>query len=325
MTWLEKIKKKIISESRFQDVIFIFGLFTFSIILVLGLFPKTEAGQSASRISFIYLMMVIPIIIAIYFIIVSFKRKLYFETSEISTSITFKIALAFVFIAILSSVPILILSNNIINQTMSELINDDTISALEESVKMSNNKIYESHHVIKNELKSIYLSLIRRTINIRSTKDRFYISKTNELKGFQTIFFRVSKRNLEGNELSILKEGHFGDSFTNTIIKFLKDTDVREGYKVHNISNDDSSVHLGMLFYKKFLIIVFKEIQPKLYKRIDIYKNLLEEYKSQIFLKPYFQMGTGIVLLVIAIIIIILSMSLGFFLSRNITYLYLNL
>ena len=74
MNLIEKIAKKNINKPRLQDVIFIAGIFAFSIILVLGLFPKTAPEENAARISFVYLLMVIPIIVAIYFIIISFKR-----------------------------------------------------------------------------------------------------------------------------------------------------------------------------------------------------------------------------------------------------------
>ena len=119
-------KKRVINKSRFQDVIFLVGIFVFSAVLILGLFPTTETEEEVGKTYYLYLMMTIPVIAAIYFIIVSFRRKLYAGTTEISSSIRFKIALAFVFVAIIPSLPIIILSNKLINHTITEWISRRT-------------------------------------------------------------------------------------------------------------------------------------------------------------------------------------------------------
>ncbi len=318
MVTLEKIRRKITSKSRFQDVIFIIGIFAFSIIIVLGLFPKTDPEESASRISFIYLTMVIPIIVAIYFIIISFKRQLYSESSEISSSITFKIALAFVFVAILSSIPTILVSNNLINHTIAQLINEKTINALEESVNMSYDSIHDSYKDIEGELKSLNFSIKKGTINIHSIKDRQYLSNMFMLKGFHTIFYRVLEKNFYNN-IAKLNGGNFNKDHSSGITKFLQNTTLTQGHSVNNISIDKSPILIGNLYHRGYLIVLYKEIPEIVFERIALYKESLERYESQDILKPYFQMGVGIVLLIMAILIILLSISLGFFLSRNIT------
>ncbi len=317
MITLEKLKSKITTKSRFQDVIFIIGILAFTTVLVLGLFPKTEKEESAARVSFIYLMMIIPIIVAIYFIIISFKRKLYSKSSEISSSITFKIALAFVFVAILSSLPIILITNNIINHTFTELISENTINALEESVKMSHDSIRDYHDNIQGELKTLDYSIGKGTFNIRIAKDRKYISNMHNIKGLNTIFYKVHRTDFSNNNIANFDKNNSDDNFT--ITKFLRNTTLKSGYCVSNISIDERSIIIGKLLIKGFLIIIYKELPGDIFARIYLYKDSLARYESKDFLKPYFHMGVGIVLLIMAIFIIVLSISLGFFLSRNIT------
>ncbi|MCU0821466.1 MAG: ATP-binding protein [Spirochaetes bacterium] len=305
MKLIDKIKNTTISKSRLQDVIFIVGILAFSIILVLGLFPKTDPE-------------VIPITAAIYFIIISFKRKLYSETSEISSSITFKIGLAFVFVAILSSLPILIISNNIINETISQFVNNETISTFEESLEMAQDSIQECYFNIERELISLEYSLNSGTITM-SPDDRKYLSNIYRLKGFQTIYYRILKNDYyTGNILKTL--GNAGEDPQLLVInKFLNNINIENGYSIHNISVNKESVLLGKLYYNSSLIVIYMKIPQKVYNRIAIYKNSLSKYNREDFLKPYFRMGIGIVLLIIAIIVILVAISLGFFLSRNIT------
>lgn len=315
---IENLKMKILSKSRFQDVIFITGIFAFSIILVLGLFPKTDPEEGAARISFVYLMMVIPIIVAIYFIIISFKRKLYSQSSEISSSITFKIALAFVFVAILSSIPIILISNNIINETISQLINEETIKALEESLEMSNDSIYKHYTDMERELKALDYSLNNGNRN-PGWSSRSNLVNINKMKGYNTLFLRVNKKAGTGNTLLRLTKNNSAGDHSRIIIKFLENTMIEKGYRIYNISLDENPVLLGSLYKNDFLIAIYSSLPQKLYNRVSLYKNSLSRYKREDFLKPYFQVGIGIVLLTIAILVIIFAISLGFFLSRNIT------
>ena len=118
------IKKASFSRSRIQDVIFLAGIFLFSAVLIIGLFPKTQTEDSASRIYFFYLIGSVPVIAAVYFIIVSFRRKIYASAPDTGSSIRFKIALAFVFVAVIPSLPIILLSNRLIYHTMMEMLSE---------------------------------------------------------------------------------------------------------------------------------------------------------------------------------------------------------
>jgi nitrogen fixation/metabolism regulation signal transduction histidine kinase len=105
----------------------------------------------------------------------------------------------------------------------------------------------------------------------------------------------------------------------NNIKKFLDNISIDSGYSIHNISVNEDSILLGKLYNNSNLIVIYMKIPQKIYNRIAIYKNSLSKYNREDFLKPYFQMGIGIVLLTIGILVIIVAISLGFFLSRNIT------
>ena len=60
---------------------------------------------------FIYAVMTVPVVAALYFIIMSLRRNLYTGAARIGSSIQYKMAIAFVFVAVLPSLPVVLTSN----------------------------------------------------------------------------------------------------------------------------------------------------------------------------------------------------------------------
>ncbi len=107
-----------------QDLVFLVGIFLFISIMIIGLFPGEDIGFVINREYFIYGAMTVPVVAAIYFIIIGFRRKRFADSSMIGSSIRKKMALAFVFVALLPSLPIVITSNYFIHQTMSHILDE---------------------------------------------------------------------------------------------------------------------------------------------------------------------------------------------------------
>ncbi len=66
---------------RAHDVVFLIGIFVFSAVLVLGLFPSVDTQGEAAR-SFSSIRDDGPVVAAVYFIIISFRRQLSSGRSE---------------------------------------------------------------------------------------------------------------------------------------------------------------------------------------------------------------------------------------------------
>lgn len=307
-----------INKSRFQDIIFLIGIFLFSALLILGLFPKDvdiETGKSF----FLYYMMTIPIIAAVYFIVISFRRKLYSESSEIGSSIRMKIAVAFVFVAVLPSLPIIMISNNIINRTITELISEKTSYSLEESIAMSKESIQQSHNGIQLELRSLDYLIKNGVVDPGSSRSRELVKNMFSLKDYNVLFFRVLRNAPLNNSIHLIDRLREDDSSEKTVEKFLGAVNLKEKYRIHNLFIGKNSVLLGMLSTGGYLIAITKKIPESVFKRITVYEDALRRYKQTEFLRPYFQTGVGIFLLLLSIFIILISIAVSIILSRSIT------
>ena len=317
MPLFEKLTSMRISKSRFQDIIFLIGIFLFSALLILGLFPKDvdiETGKSF----FLYYMMTIPIIAAVYFIVISFRRKLYSESSEIGSSIRMKIAVAFVFVAVLPSLPIIMISNNIINRTITDLISEKTSYSLEESIAMSKESIQHSNSGIQLELRSLNYLIENGVVDPGSSRGRRLVKNMFSLKDYNVLFFRVLRNAPLNNSIRLVDRLREDGSSEKTVEKFLEAVDLEKNYRVHNLFIEKNSVLLGMLNAGGYLIAITEKIPERVFKRISVYEDALRRYKQMEFLRPYFQTGVGIFLLLLSIFIILISIAVSIVLSRSI-------
>jgi two-component system, NtrC family, nitrogen regulation sensor histidine kinase NtrY len=313
------LKKNVIKKSRFQDIIFISGILAFSAALILGLFPDANIEESTEREYFINLIMIIPILAAIYFLFISFSRKIYSKSSDFSSSIIFKMMLAFTSVAILPSLAIIIISNHIINITVSNLIADETIYSLRESINLSKDYINNYYEDINGELNSIENSIKKGIINLNSDSGRMLIVENCNYKGLMCNIYKVNEKNNELNKIQIQINGIKNKNYTAGITKFFQYSDLDLLLKISNISISNESILLGQLYSNGFIVSIMKEIPSIIYNRINLYKDSLKKYENNEFLKPYFQTDVGLLLLFIVILVVLISISVSYFLSRGIT------
>lgn len=304
------IKKIISSKSRFQDFIFLAGIFFFAALLIVGLFPTNDVEEEVGKTYYLYLMMAIPVIAAVYFIIVSFRRQLYSGTSEITTSIRFKIALAFVFVAIVPSLPIIILSNRIINHTIAQYISERDTLAMEEALKMANETLAASFSDIRYRLEIIanyglyssYPALQRQEGRLKS-------------QGYGLLLYSF----VEGSGFLLLTPRKEAHEFSTGIGATLNSIPPPQGVRIYNISIGGHSIVTGALRQGGDVLVMYKTNPEILFSRVSLYQEALGRYRQREFLRPYLQTGMGIFLLLLSIIIVVLSISVSFFLSNSIT------
>ena len=149
---VEKIKLK---SDSFQDVIFLTAIIIFTSVLVIGLYPgRIDAGLVDENF-FITTLMVTPVIAAIYLIVISFRRSLNIESIDIRQSIKKKMIMSFVFIALLSAIPIVIISGNYFSSSFSRMFSQKTMMALDRSVELSSAYYADLGEEIRVELETI--------------------------------------------------------------------------------------------------------------------------------------------------------------------------
>ena len=311
---LGRIREIVYERLRAHDVVFLVGIFVFSAVLVLGLFPSADTQGEAARSFFFYSMLMVPVVAAVYFIIISFRRKLSAGRSETFFNIRFKIALAFVFVAILPSLPIILVSNNIIGHTISELIAEKTSHALEESVRMARAEISEEYEGVDRELSSLDFAMNRGIMSPATPFGRDTMVSLLASRGYGVAFFLPVPG---GSPVAV--DPLPGSSYAEGISKFLGVIEPRRGTAVYTISIGDESLALGTFFPGAYLVAVFKVIPASLYEQSALFEESLGTYRQKEYLKPYFQTGVGIILLIIAFLIVVIAVVVSLFLSANIT------
>jgi two-component system, NtrC family, nitrogen regulation sensor histidine kinase NtrY len=319
MSITANLKKNLIKKARLSELILISGIFAFTAALVLGLFPNTDTPEGKESEYFILLLMIIPVIAASYFISISFIRKLSVNISDRSSSIVFKYMLAFISVAILPSLAIIIISNHIINATISDLITDETVHALKESVNLSNDYIQNIYQDIDGELKSLDYSLENGILDPNSAVDRMQFVNTSAIKGLSCAIYKIKEKNPLENKISLLVDKNKNKNYSDGITKYFQNVDLDLMLRISNISIGKTSVLIGQSSHKGFIFTVNKDIPGIIYNRLAVYNDSLKRYGKREFYKPYFQTGVGILLLSIVILIVIISISVSFFLSRGIS------
>jgi two-component system, NtrC family, nitrogen regulation sensor histidine kinase NtrY len=305
-------------RGRLDDLIFLIGVFLFSSVLILGLFPRMDTVAGAGKSMFLYSVMAVPIIAAIYFIIISFRRKLAVQSGHTETSIRFKIAIAFVFIAILPSLPIVLISNNIITHMVGDLISEKTAFALEESLRMSKETLELRNRAIRAEIATLEGEMRRGFAEPVSTDGRARMASNAQMRGYMMSMFYVLESGGLRNRLVELNAGT-GGAFSPGIKRFFEVFSYRQRQGVYSVSIGENSLLVGALPVGNYLIAMYTVVPPSVFSRVALFQNSISTYRQREYLKPYFQTGIGIFLLILSIIIVLGAIFLSMWLSKNIT------
>ncbi len=317
---MSPVKKKGVNGNSLQDILFLIGIIVFTSVLIIGLFPgRSEAGLIDEDF-FITAAMTVPIIAGIYFIVISFRRSLNIESIDIRESISKKITLAFVFIALLSTMPIVIISSTYFNQTLSRLFRGSTIEALRESIK----QVDDNYDILVNEvrLELENLKLVLQTTGI--SQHDIVFSKSSELlqrRGFQFSVYSRSK-----NDEPVYRNMVFSEfpGIHDYLRPFYKSK------RIDNVRLDRASFR-GMDFisgafnYKSNIVVINKIIPESLIKREQLFLQAYREYKEVHNLKEYFVSGSGSFLMLLSILIMVIAYVISLYLSGTITRPVLNL
>ena len=298
-----------------QDVVFLVGIMLLLSILIIGLLPDPASETLISQDIFIYSVMIIPVIAAIYFIITSFRRNLYDETGMISSSIKKKMILAFVFVAVFPTLPLVLASNYLLNKTMSQLSFDKTSRALEEAKAISAEPIERLHDIVKNETDTLNFLYKANLMNPLTDSGRQALVEYAMHRNFSVEFFA----DVPGGYIIHIPVREPTSFFSERIKELLEYYNISSGRGVCRISIKDKSYFISSIKKQDVVTVLYRSVNPEIARRMVLFDTSLKDFKKVEFLGKYFKTNSSLFLFIIAIIVIGLSVLISVYLSGTIT------
>ncbi len=306
-------KKKIKSANSIQDILFLVGIIVFSSILIIGLFPGRQNAGLVDENFFITTMMTIPIIAGIYFIVMSFRRSLNTNSVDITESIKKKITLSFVFIAVLSAMPIVIISNNYFNNSLSKMFSGRTMQALNKSVDLSHDTNFRIEKEVKSELETVRF-LFDNFMLMTGKGDLVKITGTYKNSNIKIIFFKNNY-----GDLQIIENYQPSIKIDNLKLYQFYKTSVLPGIRTDRIKINDNDIISGMFWYWDLMVVIYLPIPEENKVTEKLFIEAREDYRRIENQKEYFETGTGSFLMLISIVIVGIAYIISVYISGNIT------
>ncbi len=303
-------------DTRVQDVLFLVGIFVFITILIIGLFPGKNIKIGKSQEFFIFAAMTVPLIAALYFIIMSLRRNLYTGMQGTRSSIQSKMAMAFVFVAVLPSMPLVFTSNYLLNQTLSNLILDKTSIALNEAVTMSNDPVVQMMEDMRGELQAVKYQMDNGTLSVATQDGRFYIRNMYAMKGISVYSFNLYLGQ-ETNSLWLLDT--MPDDVQAAVGDFYTISDLKKDYRIDKLSIQKRDFLAGALRYNNYLLVLCKSIPEDMAKRTVLFARSLTDHRRLANIVNDLKSDSGLYLFGLTLFIILVSVLMSVYLSKNIT------
>lgn len=310
------IKEYISKKNIKNSLIFIGAFFIFATIIAFLLPPQGE-NASVGEGFFVNLVMIVPLAAAVFFILISFRLKVHPEVIY-SSSIRTKIALALIIIATVPTIPIIVITSNIVNSTINQFFTEKTISALEKSVALANEKIQETEENLVQQLNQLKYDLNNHYIStaylVYPSFGKRYVYTNTSL--FVTL---VEKRGVLQNSVRLLCSSNNNPDIVSNILTFLELTHINDMAHCSRLSIFNDVYSVAYAQYGTYCIVMYTLIPKNMLATADFLNTSYSEYKKQEFLKPYFQTGIGIALILLSLGIILLAIILSVMISQSIT------
>lgn len=303
-------------DTRVQDVMFLVGIFVFVSILIIGLFPGKNVMIVKGREFFLYAVMTVPLVAALYFIIMSLRRNLYTGGPRAGSSIQYKIAVAFVFVAVLPSLPVVLTSNYILNQTLSGIILDKTSKALDEAITAANDPVTQMKEGMRGELQSIKYQMDNGTLSLETPEGRDYIRNVYTVKGLYVFSYTFYPGEVD-NKLWLVDGAP--DPIQKPITDFYGVSGFNETSRIDKLSILGKDYLAGSLRYNNYLLVICRTIPEEVAKRAELFAQSLSDHKRLAGTINELKSDGGMYLFGVVLIVVLISVLLSLYLSKNIT------
>ncbi len=300
-------------SNSLQDILFLMGIILLTTVLVIALYPgRLEAGLIDENF-FITTLMTIPVIAGIYFIVISFRRTLNIESLDIRESIKKKMTLSFVFIAVLSAMPIVIVSSSYFSKNLSTMYSTTTMKALDKSVNIAHDMYIKLGDDVRSELESLRL-FFRNGSVLPSDLWVDRMIHASEDRGVKLIFYRTDHPERRIDESYV--KGFEPD--TGRLIKFYNSI-ILNGVRVDRLAVDGFDFISGAFRFKDMLVIMCRPVPPDIKADDELFRNARNDYSDIKTRSEYFESGAGSFLMLLSIVIIGIAYLIGLYISGNIT------
>ena len=303
-------------ETRVQDVLFLVGIFVFVSLLIIGLFPGKNVLIVQSQQFFIYAVMTVPVVAALYFIIMSLRRNLYTNAARIGSSIQYKMAIAFVFVAVLPSLPVVLMSNFILNQTLSGLILDNTSKALNDAITISNEPVANMEYNMRGELQAMKYQMDNGTLTAASPEGRDYLRNIYAIKGMTAMVYTFYSGD-GANALWLVDNAP--DDIRTEITEFYSIARYKDNSRIDRLSIKGRDFIAGSLIYNNNLVVIARLIPEAIAKSSENFTLALADHKRLATTISGLKSDGGLYLFVLMLFIILVSVLLSLYLSKSIT------
>ncbi len=299
-------------DARVQDVLFLVGIFVFISILIIGLFPGTSVMVVQGHELFIYAVMTVPLVAALYFIVMSLRQNLYTGADQIGSSIRNKMAIAFVFVAVLPSLPVVFTSNYLLNQTLSGLIIDKTSGALKEAITMTNEPVIQMRNIIQGELDALGYQVERGALSPASGEGREYLRRIYSMKGFTVLIFHDGPAGL-------YTLGHSAAKIEGPMADFYRVSDRGAGTRIDKVNIDGSDYLAGSMRHGDYLLVLCSKVPDDVAVRHELFSMSMADHKRLASIINDLKSNAGLYLFGLTLFIILVSVLVSLYLSKNIT------
>ncbi|MBP7901241.1 MAG: HAMP domain-containing protein [Spirochaetes bacterium] len=317
---IAKIKSLFLSYSKKAkpiDYVIIIGLLFFCSIVVIGLFPRVS--PDGDDYYFVNILMTVPIIIALYLIFVSFKRRAQKDYAAKDASIRTKIALVFMSIAILPSLPVIIATNSVVNRGIGNLISSDTREALDHGINLASEKTLFLADEIGSKSQSLKMMIDNNIINPESEASRRFISDDAAKNRFVFLMYDVKRKGQWGNLIDRLPYDSGDVKFSDEVGEFLRVNYFSSGIELSRISVKNNELIVSSYYRHPYLFVYYREIPDSIKTEIDYLRRARMFHNDKEALLPAIKSGIGIFLLIISLAIVGVSSVGAVILAKNIT------
>ncbi len=310
------LKEYVSKQNIKNSLIFIGTFFIFATIIAFLLPPQSE-NTSVGEGFFVNLVMIVPLAAAVFFILISFRLRVHPEVIY-SRSIRTKIALALIVIATVPTIPIIVITSNILNSTIKQFFTEKTISALEKSVDLANQMVFETEENLVRQLNQLRYDLKN---NYVSTEYLLHPAFRQRYIYTNTSFFvtLVESKRVLHNNVTLLYAGNNNPDIVFNIVTFLQLAHINSLAHCSRLSIFNNMYSVAYTQYGPYCIVLYRLIPNEMFATADFLNTAYSEYKKQEFLKPYFQTGIGIALILLSLGIILLAVILSIMISQSIT------
>jgi nitrogen fixation/metabolism regulation signal transduction histidine kinase len=298
------------------DVIAVFGLFVVSAVLVLGLMPFDSGERGRSL--YLYTMMTIPILIAIYFIMISFRSSVKKGVRPEST-LRAKFTLIFIFVTAAPLIPVVLISNTVIKKAVESVAYADVGESLKKAVDHSKQELVSIGDGMRNEMNSMSYWLDRGIIYADSFSGRRHLSEIYRAKGILINFYQMRSKGALNDTIDDA-DGSGGSVYSSGVKEFIALQNPGSGGTVSHITVDNTPLIVGAFSRGDTIIVMFRVVPQEIFQRIRSFTIAHERYTKKSLQRDNVQAIAGYLLLLVSIAVIVLSIGLSLYMSRTVTF-----